>query len=145
VATRDYRSERLTVHWDSDLCIHSGHCVQALREVFDPKVRPWIQVENADDDEIAKAVEQCPSGALAYTWNDAPDAPPLPEPTASVVVNENGPLELYGEIEVIDADGQTVRQAQHLFLCRCGNSRNKPYCDGSHRRVKFSDPGKPQS
>jgi len=145
VAQRDYRSDRLTVHWDSQVCIHSGHCVQALRAVFDPKRRPWIMVENADDDAIAAAVEQCPSHALTYTWNDSPDAPPPPEPSTHVVVNENGPLEIYGEIEIIDADGQTVRRAQHLYLCRCGNSKNKPYCDGSHRRVKFSDPGTPTS
>ena len=133
------------MHWDSEVCIHSGHCVQALRAVFDPKRRPWIMVENADDDAIAEAVELCPSHALTYTWNDSPDAPPPPEPTTHVVVNENGPLEVYGEIEIIDADGQTVRRAQHLYLYRCGNSKNKPYCDGSHRRVKFSDPGTPGS
>jgi uncharacterized Fe-S cluster protein YjdI/CDGSH-type Zn-finger protein len=143
VATRDYRSETLTVHWDSEVCIHSGHCVQALRSVFDPKRRPWIMVENAEDDRIAEAVEGCPSGALRYTRHDDPDAPPPPPATTMVVVNENGPLEVMGEIEVIDADGQTVRRGQHLYLCRCGNSRNKPYCDGSHRRVRFEDPGRP--
>jgi uncharacterized Fe-S cluster protein YjdI/CDGSH-type Zn-finger protein len=143
VAQRDYRSDQITVHWDSDVCIHSGHCVQALRAVFDPKRRPWIMVENADDEAIAKAVEECPSHALTYTWNDAPGGPPAPPATTHLVVNEDGPLEIYGEIEVIDADGQTVRRAQHLFLCRCGNSKTKPYCDGSHKRVKFGDPGKP--
>ena len=145
MTTRDYRSESITVHWDSALCIHSGHCVQALRAVFDPKRRPWIMVENAGDELIAEVVHGCPSGALTYVRHDAPDAPELPPPTSTVVVNENGPLEIRGDIEVIDAEGATVRRSQHLFLCRCGNSRNKPYCDGSHRRVRFADPGKPES
>ena len=145
MATRDYRSDTLTVHWDSALCIHSGHCVQSLRAVFDNKRRPWIMVESADDERIAEVVEGCPSGALSYTRHDAPDAPPPPEPTTTVVVNEDGPLEVCGEIEVIDADGQEVRRSRHLYLCRCGNSRNKPYCDGSHRRLRFADPGKPPS
>ena len=145
VATRDYRSETLTVHWDSEVCIHSGNCVRALRSVFDPKRRPWIMVENADDEHIAEAVEGCPSGALSLTRHDDPDAPPPPPATTMVVVNEDGPLEVMGEIELIDADGQAVRRSRHLYLCRCGNSRNKPYCDGSHRRVRFEDPGKPQA
>ena len=144
MATRDYRSETLTVHWDSEVCIHSGHCVQALRAVFDPKRRPWIMVENAGDELIAEAVEGCPSHALTYTRHDDPDAPPPPPATTSVVVNEDGPLEVLGEIEVVNADGQTVRRAQHLYLCRCGNSKNKPYCDGSHRRVGFRDAGTTQ-
>jgi uncharacterized Fe-S cluster protein YjdI/CDGSH-type Zn-finger protein len=145
MATRDYRSETLTVHWDSELCFHSGHCISSLRSVFDTKRRPWIMVENAEDERIAEVVEGCPSGALSYTRHDAPDAPPPPPPTTTVVVNEDGPLEVFGEIEVLDANGEQVRRSQHLFLCRCGNSRNKPYCDGSHRRVKFADPGTPTS
>lgn len=141
MATRDYRSETLTVHWDSQVCIHSGHCVQALRQVFDPKRRPWIMVENAGDEQIAAAVESCPSGALSYTRHDDPEAPPPPPATTHVVVQEDGPVEVMGEIEVIDAEGQVTRRSQHLYLCRCGASGNKPYCDGSHRRVRFQDPG----
>ena len=52
----------------------------------------------------------------------------------------NGPLMISGEIELVGANGESVRNVvSKLFLCRCGQSGNKPYCDSSHRRAGFSD------
>lgn len=52
----------------------------------------------------------------------------------------NGPLTISGDIELVGANGEPVRTAgSKLFLCRCGQSANKPYCDSSHRRTGFSD------
>lgn len=67
MTTRDYESNSLTVHWDADTCIHSGHCAATLGSVFNPAHRPWIDVAGAPDDEIAAAIDGCPSGALSYT------------------------------------------------------------------------------
>ena len=51
-----------------------------------------------------------------------------------------GPLCLTGRIKV-EVGGEIVAETDDVALCRCGHSRNKPYCDGSHRRVGFDDPG----
>ena len=49
----------------------------------------------------------------------------------------NGPLAVTGNLEVISGTGRTIRKATQLYLCRCGASERKPYCDGSHARVGF--------
>lgn len=51
---------------------------------------------------------------------------------------KDGPLEVSGTVEVVDADG-TPRPADEapIYLCRCGQSSNKPFCDGTHRKVGF--------
>jgi CDGSH-type Zn-finger protein len=50
----------------------------------------------------------------------------------------NGPLFMRGRLKVVDADGQLIREGTRLALCRCGASENKPFCDGSHRRIDFT-------
>jgi CDGSH-type Zn-finger protein/uncharacterized Fe-S cluster protein YjdI len=50
---------------------------------------------------------------------------------------KDGPLKVSGNLEIVSGTGHTVNRVAETFLCRCGQSRNKPYCDGSHRRVGF--------
>jgi len=50
---------------------------------------------------------------------------------------KDGPLKVSGNLEIVSGTGHTVNRVAETFLCRCGQSRNKPYCDGSHRRVDF--------
>ena len=57
-----------------------------------------------------------------------------------VVIKPNGPLVLYGEIRIETADGEVIEQTDNAFLCRCGHSNNKPFCDGEHKRIGFHDP-----
>ena len=50
----------------------------------------------------------------------------------------DGPLQLKGECEVQDAQGNVIPgKGGDIYLCRCGQSANKPFCDGSHKRVGF--------
>ena len=52
---------------------------------------------------------------------------------------ENGPLHITGTLELLDADGELIEKSEELYLCRCGQSNNKPYCDGSHIEANFED------
>jgi len=63
--TKHYKKGDLTIVWQSGLCTHSAVCFRGLREVFDPRVKPWIRPENADDEQIIEQVRRCPSGALS--------------------------------------------------------------------------------
>lgn len=63
---KDYTKEDLTVTWKPDVCQHSGNCVKNLKSVFNPRNRPWINLDNATKEEIMKAIDTCPSGALSY-------------------------------------------------------------------------------
>lgn len=57
-----------------------------------------------------------------------------------VIVKPHGPLVIYGDIRLESADGALIQADTNLYLCRCGHSRNKPFCDGEHKRHGFSDP-----
>lgn len=65
---QSYESEKITVTFDPNICIHSAVCVKTLPEVFDVSKRRWVQPENADATEVAATVKRCPSGALQYQF-----------------------------------------------------------------------------
>lgn len=61
---KEYSNDEITVLWEAKKCIHSGNCVHNLSQVFQPKNKPWIKIENATSEEIKMTVAKCPSGAL---------------------------------------------------------------------------------
>lgn len=70
IETKEYTNGEITVVWQAAKCQHAGKCVKNNPDVFKPKERPWIQVENSTTEKIKFAVEQCPSGALSYYFNN---------------------------------------------------------------------------
>lgn len=67
---KHYSNGEITVVWKPDLCQHSGICAQGLRPVFDPKRKPWIELQHSDSATIADQVAKCPSGALSIVPKD---------------------------------------------------------------------------
>ncbi len=63
---KQYSNNEITVEWRPAKCIHAGECVKALPNVYDPKAKPWIKIENATSEELKAQVNKCPSGALSY-------------------------------------------------------------------------------
>jgi len=66
---KEYSNEDITIVWKPDLCIHAAKCVEALPEVYKPREKPWIKIENATTEELIAQVKTCPSGALTHTNN----------------------------------------------------------------------------
>ena len=64
-----YKNEDITIHWVQSKCIHAGVCVRSLPNVYNPKQRPWVKIENASTEELKAQIDKCPSGALSYTLN----------------------------------------------------------------------------
>jgi uncharacterized Fe-S cluster protein YjdI/CDGSH-type Zn-finger protein len=133
---RVYEAPTIEVHWEPRLCIHTGNCVRGLPRVFDPKARPWVAVAAADADAIARTIETCPTGALHYRRLDGGRQEQPPEET-TVEASADGPLLVRGDVRILGGDGSVIREDTRVALCRCGASKNKPFCDGSHRRVGF--------
>jgi uncharacterized Fe-S cluster protein YjdI/CDGSH-type Zn-finger protein len=133
---RHYANDAIEVQWEPKLCIHARNCVRGLPLVFDAQRRPWIDVDAADADAIAAAIRTCPTGALHYRRLDG-EAQEAPEPETTVEPQHDGPLFVRGRIRIVDQDGRLIREDTRVALCRCGSSGNKPFCDGSHRRVGF--------
>lgn len=133
---REYATEEIVVEWRPSLCYHSQNCVAALPAVFDPQARPWVNVHAANTDAVEAAVAQCPSGALRSRKVAQPTTV-VADDRAEVRVLENGPLLLRGHLRVLADDGTELAELERAALCRCGQSQNKPFCDGSHARVGF--------
>ncbi|WP_242085662.1 (4Fe-4S)-binding protein [Aestuariivivens sediminis] len=133
---REYTNGEVTVVWEAKKCVHSGICVKGLPEVFRPRFRPWVKIDAATSDNIINQVKQCPSGALSYYLNNRVEKPPDPVST-KIEVLKNGPLLIHGTVEVIHKDKMKEIKHRSTAFCRCGYSKNKPYCDGTHSKQDF--------
>jgi uncharacterized Fe-S cluster protein YjdI len=143
---RDYATDEIVVHWDSDKCAHSTNCVRGLPVVFDTSRKPWIAVDAASADEVAAAVDRCPSGALSYTRLDGVEPGPAghrpvteDDVRAVVIVRKSGPYVIEGPVRIETSDGEVLGIERRVFVCRCGRSGTKPFCDGSHKTVPGFD------
>lgn len=131
-----YTNGEVTIIWRKERCIHSARCWKGLPAVFQPGQRPWIKAEGQATEAIIAQVEQCPSGALSYRMNGEGGAVERShEAPVRMEVTPGGPLVLHGDVDVVHPDGSTETRTGRSAFCRCGASANKPWCDGSHRRV----------
>jgi len=138
---KEYTNGEITVIWKPNVCIHSGNCVRGLGQVFNPKSRPWINMYSASTEEIIKTVNNCPSGALSYKRNndmtENSESKQTDKTKTKVQVFKGGPYMVEGPCVIVDKDGKETNKEGKIFLCRCGGSSNKPYCDGTHKKVEF--------
>jgi CDGSH-type Zn-finger protein/uncharacterized Fe-S cluster protein YjdI len=133
-----YTGAAATISWDAGRCIHAAECVHRVPASFDPKAKPWIRPDAAQAQALADAVNHCPSGALSMTHADGTSAMATPQDnTANVTAG--GPYHFRGKLAL--RVGESELGDTRLALCRCGGSANKPYCDNSHRKNGFADPG----
>jgi uncharacterized Fe-S cluster protein YjdI len=126
-----YSGEGVTVTYDVKRCIHFAECVHGLPEVFDVEQHPWVQPDRAPAERVAEIVRRCPSGALHYVLSDGP--PEEPQRPTRVTFVPDGPMTLRGDL-VIDTPGGELHEVR-ASLCRCGLSRNRPFCDHECTRV----------
>lgn len=134
--SKEYSNGELTIVWKPDVCIHAAACIKALPRVYNPHNRPWIKIENATTDELKDQIRKCPSGALSYYMNSGENKEEETLET-KVEVLENGPLLVYGTLKVVRKDGNAETKNKTTAFCRCGQSSNKPYCDGTHVKADF--------
>lgn len=131
-----YENDEIEVRYDVKRCIHAKECVKSLPAVFDPNKQPWIQPGEAPADATARTVERCPAGALHYHLkSDVGDEKVSAKNAISLV--QDGPIYFRGNIEVQDHEGNILLNDTRFALCRCGLSRNKPFCDNSHLNAQF--------
>lgn len=140
-----YRTDAIEVTFDPNRCIHAAACIRTLPAVFDSRARPWIRPAAAAPDAVAAAVVRCPTGALRYRRFDggAAEAPDATGGSGTVMVTvtakRDGPLYVRGDVQLALEDGTVVLRDLRVALCRCGQSANQPYCDGTHKAIGFVD------
>ena len=134
---QDYVGKHITIHDNRRLCAHAGKCTDGLAGVWRMGEKPWIDPDGADAEAIIAVIEQCPSGALSYSIDGKHTYAGVV--ADGVVVSMNGPYHVTGAITLNDQSRDTDDVPSRYALCRCGASKNKPFCDGSHWDIKFKD------
>lgn len=125
---------KVTVKDDRGICAHAAYCSNAATNV-------WKAASKTDDDQeladtVVRMVRNCPSGALTV---DIDGNPSEEEFTPEIRVQQDGSYVLRGRITIRRSDGQPIEARNRMALCRCGGSKNKPLCDGTHAEIGFTD------
>lgn len=129
-----------------ELALMDAQHLCAFARFCDPHGQVWSQIERTDDPEVRKnflrQVGNCPAGRLV-AWDKETGKPVEPQLPVSIGLIEDppqecsGPVWLRGGIPVVSADGFEYEVRNRMTLCRCGESQNKPFCDGTHASMKF--------
>ena len=139
MTTEPVAGAHVTNRFTAGRCVHSRNCVLGRPDVFVPNVEgEWIHPDAASAEEVIRLGQNCPSGAIEVFRNEGgvgSNAPPL---VNTLRVRENGPLAVEAELSVAGA-----QEAPRATLCRCGQSKNKPFCDGAHAAAGFTASGEP--
>ena len=133
----EVEGQKVTVSYTPVLCGHIAECQRLQKTVFDPTKKPWIQPENGTVEGIKSVIAACPSGALRVAFEDE-DPSHIDSDDIAVSVVQHGPYIVKNIDLEAEFNGAGASQKEFI-LCRCGQSRNKPFCDGSHHDVKWRD------
>ncbi len=135
-APREFAGQDLTIVDDFSLCAHAGECVKGAPATFFKK-GPDGRASVPDATPVGQVIDtirRCPSGSLLYKLGGRlVDAYAT---ATSVRVEKDGPLHVHRA--TLDGPAQPAT-ADHYNLCRCGASKNKPFCDGRHVAIEFRD------
>jgi CDGSH-type Zn-finger protein/uncharacterized Fe-S cluster protein YjdI len=154
---RQYTNGEVTVFWVPSKCIHATTCFRELIEVFNPGRRPWVNMEGAPTRRIIEVVNKCPTQALVWKYNkdltdderkgqrevsnqeETPKSLSGADKPTSIRIMKDGPIVVEGKFKIIGSDNQELKPSIMTSFCRCGSSLNMPFCDGTHRKIEFSD------
>lgn len=124
----------VTLYFDGKRCIHARYCVTGAPDTFVANVEgDWLYPDKSHPDHLLHVAKQCPSGAIQLARKDDGLAEHPPQVNTARIY-ENGPYAVHADI-ILDGKADGTRRV----LCRCGLSRRKPYCDGSHKGGRDDD------
>lgn len=130
---KQYPGAAITIRYDGQRCQHFEECVRGAPSVFNSASRPWINPDgDTDVEHVAEVIRRCPTGALHYDLADGPAE--QPDPVTTVTADPDGPLLVRGDLR-LDCGAAGILSETRAALCRCGQSANKPFCDGAHKRT----------
>lgn len=132
-----YRGSKITIHDNRSICAHAGHCTEGLATVFKYQSEPWIDPDAGAIEQIIETIRSCPSGALSYSVDGVNGEDAQREP--SITVTKDGPYAVVGSIPLLEQSWGQGAARERYTLCRCGGSKNKPFCDGTHWSIGFKD------
>ena len=164
---RKYSNREITVYWKPSTCIHASTCYMKLLDVFNPRKRPWVNMQGAPTEKIIEVVNQCPTEALTWKWNDEEKNKTVTEDNTNhikfkrpgefgspeedqvfavdtaqpvkIQIMKDGPILVEGSYLLTQPDGSKITVKGISSFCRCGSSNTLPFCDGTHRKIGVRD------
>lgn len=127
-AVATWEGRNIRTFFNPNVCMHAGYC-RPLKELR----KRELEGDDAAAAEIAKVVMSCPSGALTYEAKEA--EAPEPGERTDIEIVEGGEVRVQTSFS-INAELGERQTPDRATLCRCGLSKNKPWCDGRHRQRK---------
>lgn len=138
------KNDGIRVKVDNSYCIHAKYCfnkTSGIRALMDQPSDTHAKIQ------IMAMVDRCPSGTFVYEvpvdGEMRETEVDLPTEIAAIAKDSNsktaGPLWVSGRVPIMQPDGTSLETRNRVTLCRCGQSKNKPFCDGSHARIDFED------
>lgn len=140
----EYVGKDITIYFNRGVCSHRGICYEDLPTVFPMERDEPITPDNDTLDHIIDICRRCPSGALSYRVNggERMQESDASEPVIRVAPKRygfDGPYEIAGGVEMEDEAGNKPESVWHYAICRCGQSKNLPFCSGEHWAASFLD------
>jgi len=136
-----YTGQLIDITWDGRLCIHIAECGKSKGELFVSGRQPWCQPNLASTDDVKEIIRRCPSGALSFRDKQDPRGDEAAAGENTVHVVYNGPYYVRGELHLDGSEANMPAAKFRVALCRCGQSKRKPFCDNSHSQAGFEDFG----
>lgn len=140
-----YKGKEITIYDNRSMCSHRGICYEELSDVFIMSGNVFIEPDGASVEKIIDICRRCPSGALSYSLSGSKRNFEAEDGEWEVRLaprryGYDGPIEVKGDIELIDDKNESKAEtSEHYSLCRCGKSKNMPFCSGEHWKAKFID------
>lgn len=137
---KEYVGEKITIFFNDKICSHRGICYELQPDVFTGKD---ILPNDGNVEKIIEACKKCPSGALSYKLtngvrNQVGEKKIKEIQLAKRQYGFDGPYEISGNIKLENSKNRPETE-DHYVLCRCGKSKNMPFCSGEHWKAKFID------
>jgi CDGSH-type Zn-finger protein len=132
-----YEGKEIVVLDNRGTCCHFGNCTDHLPNVFHETGDVFVTPDGDSPENVERIVRACPSGALGFIRDGIPYEGEVREP--EIYVAENASYYVRGGVELEGEPMNAGASREHFALCRCGHSKNKPFCDGTHWWIKFRD------
>jgi CDGSH-type Zn-finger protein len=146
-ASRANYEDRADILKGPDLCLLDDNRCAYARFCHKEEGSVWELTQNSNSElyrrEAIKAACDCPAGRLVAMDNAGNQIEPEYEPEINIVQDSEEAVSsgifVKGYIPIESSDGQTYEVRNRVMLCRCGRSKNKPFCDATHVSIGFSD------
>ena len=131
---KNYEGKEINITFNRSICSGAAYCVKKFPNIYsESSSTNWISPDKGTIEEVIRSIKNCPSGALSYELNGKREFENFDKPTLHI--KKRGPLNVKGDFELEKMSFSTHANVHKYALCRCGNSKNKPFCDYTHETI----------